>query len=223
MFVIIVGGGQVGATLASLLIDEGDRIKIVDNRKSRIAELEKEISPELLIYGSGSDPQVLELAGIHEADVLAAITGSDETNLVICSLARDEFNVPRIISRVNNVKNKWLFTPQMGIDIALDQSEILAHLIAEEMSMGDLITLLKIGKGRYSLVEEKVDPESDANGKMIGELDIPKQALITAIIRKGELISPEESTILYSGDEIVAVVHSEDKQHLATLFDRKGG
>ncbi|MBG0771706.1 MAG: TrkA family potassium uptake protein [Anaerolineaceae bacterium] len=221
MYVIIVGGGQVGATLASLLINEGDHIRIIDNRKSRIAELQELIPAEYLILGSGSDPQILESAGIHEADVLAAITGSDETNLVICSLARDEFNVPRIISRVNNVKNKWLFTPQMGIDIALDQSEILAHLIAEEMSMGDLITLLKIGKGRYSLVEEKVDPESVASGKAIGDLEIPKQALITAIIRQGELITPDETTVLNPGDEIVAVVHSEEKQRLATLFDRK--
>ena len=221
MFTIIVGGGQVGASLASLLLAENHQIKLIEIRKTKIAELETEFSGEVLILGSGSSPHVLEEAGITKADVLAAVTGSDETNLVTCSLAREEFNVPRTIARVNNVKNKWLFTPEMGVDIVLNQATILAHLIAEEMSLGDLITLLKLGKGKYSLVEEKVDPDSPANGKRVDELDLPGNSVLAAIIRKGDLIVPDSSTVLQSADEVLAVVLSAQKPQLASLFGRK--
>ena len=140
MYTIIVGGGQVGACLASLLLAEKHQIKIIDHRKDRIALLGESIPAEMLILGSGSDPNILEAAGIHKANVVAAITGSDETNLVVCSLARLEFKVPRIIARVNNPKNAWLYTPEMGVDVALNQADLLAHLIAEEMSLGDMMT-----------------------------------------------------------------------------------
>ena len=97
--------------------------------------------------------------------MLAAVTGEDEVNLVITTLARFEFNVPRVIARVNNPKNAWLFTPEMGVDVALNQADILAHLIAEEMSLGDMMTLLKLRKGEYSVVEEKVHPHSGVGKK----------------------------------------------------------
>ena len=115
--------------------------------------------------GDGSAPAVLEAAGIGQANVLAAVTGEDEANLVITTLARFEFNVPRVIARVNNPKNAWLFTPEMGVDVALNQANILARLIAEEMSLGDMMTLLKLRKGEYSVVEEKVHPASLAAGQ----------------------------------------------------------
>ena len=99
---------------------------------------------------------MLEKAQIVHANVLAAVTGSDETNLVITSLARFEFNVPRVIARVNNPKNSWLFNSEMGVDVFLNQAEILAQLVAEEMSLGDMMTLLKLRRGSYSVVEEKV-------------------------------------------------------------------
>ena len=104
---------------------------------------------------------MLENAGVEDAQVLAAVTGEDEDNLVVTTLARFEFGVPRVIARVNNPKNTWLFTPEMGVDVALCQSDILAKLIAEEMSIGDMMTLLKLRKGEYSIVEEKVHPEAD--------------------------------------------------------------
>jgi len=177
MYTIIVGGGQVGAYLASLLLAEKHQIKIIDNRKDRIALLEESIPAEMLILGSGSDPTVLEAAGINRANVVAAVTGLDETNLVVCSLARSEFKVPRIIARVNNPKNAWLYTPEMGVDVALNQADLLAHLIVEEMSLGDIMTLLKLRKGLYSLVEEKVDPNSVANGKAVRDLNLPPRCV----------------------------------------------
>jgi len=218
MYTIIVGGGQVGAYLASLLLAEGHQIKVIENRKDRIAILEKSIPAEVLILGSGSDPNVLDTAGIHRANVIAAVTGSDETNLVVCSLARLEFKVPRIIARVNNPRNAWLYTPEMGVDVALNQADLLAHLIAEEMSLGDMMTLLKLRKGLYSLVEEKVDPDSGANGRALRDLEIPPRCVLAAIIRKGELIVPRGDTILQTADEVLAVVHSAEKPQLAAIL-----
>jgi trk system potassium uptake protein TrkA len=218
MYTIIVGGGQVGVHLATLLLAEKHQIKIIDNRKERIGVLEQSIPVEMLILGSGSDPTVLEAAGIHKANVVAAVTGSDETNLVVCSLARLEFNVPRVIARVNNPKNAWLYTPEMGVDVALNQADLLAHLIAEEMSLGDMMTLLKLRKGLYSLVEEKVDPNSVANGKAVRDLGIPPRCVLAAIIRKGELIVPRGDTVFQTADEVLAVVHSAEKPQLAAIL-----
>jgi trk system potassium uptake protein TrkA len=218
MFTIIVGGGQVGAHLASLLLAEKHQLKIIDHRKDRIALLEKSVPAEVLILGSGSDPNVLEAAGIRKANAVAAVTGSDETNLVVCNLARLEFKVPRVIARVNNPRNAWLYTPEMGVDVALNQADLLAHLIVEEMSLGDMMTLLKLRKGLYSLVEEKIHPNSLAIGKAVKDLNVPPRCILTAIIRKGELIVPRGDTVLQTADEVLAMVHSAEKPQLAAIL-----
>lgn len=218
MFTIIIGGGQVGSYLASLLQAEKHQIKIIELRKDRVDTLLQDFPAESVILGSGSDPNVLEAAGIHKADVVAAVTGTDETNLVICSLARMEFKVPRVIARVNNPKNAWLYTPEMGVDVALNQADLLARLIAEEMSLGDMMTLIKLRKGLYSLVEEKVHPQSVANGKAVHELDIPPRCVLAAILRKGELVIPRGDTVLQVADEILAVVHADDLPKLAAVL-----
>jgi trk system potassium uptake protein TrkA len=144
MFVIIVGGGKTGSQLATQLISGGHQVKLVEDRPAVLEKLRQELPGDVVIAGDGSSPRVLESAGVDHANVLAAVTGEDEDNLVITTLGRFEFGVPRIIARVNNPKNVWLFTPEMGVDVALSQSDILAKLIAEEMSLGDMMTLLKL-------------------------------------------------------------------------------
>jgi len=161
---------------------------------------------------------VLEASGIRRANVVAAVTGADETNLVVTSLARFEFNVPRVIARINNPKNAWMFTPEMGVDVALNQADLMGHLIAEEMSLGDMMTLLKLRKGQYSVVEEKVHPTALAAGKALRDLDLPRQCALAAIIRKGELIIPRADTVLQPADEVIAVVHASHTAQLATLL-----
>ena len=158
------------------------------------------------------------LRGVDKALVLAAVTGSDETNLVITSLARFEFNVPRIIARVNNPKNAWLFTPEMGVDVALNQADILAHLVAEEMSLGDMMTLLKLKKGEFSLVEEKVYPTAQACGKPIKDIKLPEECSIVAIIRKNQLIIPRGNTLFEAYDEVLALVHRKNLSEFALLL-----
>ena len=218
MYTIIVGAGQVGTTLAELLLAEKHEVRVIDQRKDRLALLEERMAGGMLVLGSGSDPAVLEAAGIHRADVVAAVTGSDETNLVVCSLARMEFSVPRIISRINNPRNAWLYTPEMGVDVALNQADLLARMIAEEMSLGDMMTLLKFRKGLYSLVEEKVHPDSVANGKAIRDVAFPPRCVLTAILRKGQLVVPRDDTVLQAADELLALAHSAELAQLAAII-----
>ena len=218
MFVIIVGGGKTGSQLASQLLNGGHQVKLIEDRAQILERLREELPAEVVVAGDGSSPRVLESAGIDHAQVLAAVTGEDEDNLVITTLGRFEFGVPRIIARVNNPKNVWLFTPEMGVDVALSQSDILAKLIAEEMSLGDMMTLLKLRKGEYSIVEEKVHPQAAVVGKALRDINLPPQCVFAAVIRKGQLIVPNGNTELAPVDEVIALVHGSQAGKLAELL-----
>ena len=216
--VLVVGGGKVGTYLASLLLADGHSVTVIEGQSEEFYRLRQNLPAEVHIQGNGTDPLVLEAAGIRQADVVAAVSRVDETNLVITSLARFEFNVPRTIARVNNPKNAWLFTPEMGVDVALNQADLMAHLIAEEMSLGDMMTLLKLRRGQYSIVENRVDPRAAASGKPVRELDLPHECVLTAIFRGGELIIPRGETILQPYDEVLALVHVSQLDRLASLL-----
>lgn len=218
MFVLIVGGGKTGSSVAELLLKEKHRAVVVEHRRDIIERLREELPLESVFEGDASLPSVLEEAGIAEANVVAAVTGEDEANLVVCTLARFEYNVQRIIARVNNPKNAWLFTPEMGVDVALNEADMMAHLVAEEMSLGDMMTLLKFRKGQYALVEEKVHPMALAVGKSIRDLMLPPQCVLAAIIRKGDLIIPKGDVTLHPADEVIALVHSSEAAALASLL-----
>lgn len=218
MKVLVVGGGKVGAHLARLLITWGHLVKLVEVRPELVLHLKEELSPDVVVRGSGTDPAILESIGVRQADIVAAVTGSDETNLVVATLARFEYAVPRVIVRVNNPKNVWMCTPQMGVDVALSQADLMAHLIVEEMSLGDMTTLLKLRKGQYALVEEQVHPKAAAAGKAIRSLALPQECVITAVIRGGQLIIPRGETVLLAADEVLAVVHSSQAGNLARLL-----
>ena len=220
MFVIVVGGGNTGSQLAKFLLDAGHTVRVIDERPAVLEKLGHEIPMEFIINGDGSSPTVLEQVGIQKAQVLAAVTGSDETNLVVTSLGKFEFNVPRVIARINNSKNAWLFTPDMGVDVSLNQAEILAKLTAEEMSIGDMMTMLKIRRGKYSLVEEKIAPNALAIGKALKDLPLPSNCVISGIIRHGEIVMPRGVTILQEADEILALVDDSSRDQLAKLLGR---
>jgi len=218
MHVVIVGGGNTGSYLAKMLHDAQHSVRIIEARPALLEKLNKELPAEVVLAGDGSAPSVLEQAEIRKAHVLAAVTGDDETNLVISSLARFEFNVPRIIGRVNNPKNHWLFTQEMGVDVALNQADILAHLVAEEMSLGDMMTLLKLKRGEYSLVEEKVFPTAVAANKAVKDLQLPDECTIVALIRSHQLIIPRGNTVLEPYDEVLALVHGKYLSEFASLL-----
>jgi len=218
MFVLVIGGGKTGSHLASQLQAQGYEVTIVEDRAAVVERLKQELPAGSVFEGDGTSPFCLEQAGIRNAHVVAAVTGDDDENLVIATLARFEYNVPRIIARVNNPKNAWLFTRDMGVDVALNQADLMAKLIAEEMSLGDMMTLLKLRRGEYSIVEEKAHPDSPAVGKQVHELDLPEQCILTAILRRGTLILPRGNTVIEEADEVIAVAHSSAVAALAAVL-----
>lgn len=221
MFVMIVGGGKTGEHLTRQLIDEGHRVCLIEWRGDAAERLLRSLPAEVVVMGDGSAPSVLEAAGIRQADVLAAVTGDDETNLVICTLARFEFNIRRTIGRVNNPKNAWLFTPDMGVDVGLNQTDIFSRLIAEEMSMGDMMTLLKLRRGEYSLVEEKLPLGSQVAGWALRDLDLPPTCVLAAVIRDGKVVTPRGNLVFQEGDEILAVVDNGSIGAVRRLFEKR--
>ena len=218
MNIIVVGGGNTGSYLTKLLLETGQHVVIVEERPSVLEKLKLELPLESIIEGDGSSPTVLEKAQVSHANVLAAVTGSDETNLVITSLARFEFNVPRVIARVNNPKNSWLFNSEMGVDVSLNQAEILAQLVAEEMSLGDMMTLLKLRRGNYSVVEEKIPPGAKGIGMALKQIDFQEQCVIAAIMRDGKMTLPRGDSVFQEGDEVVAITSPEGARKLAELL-----
>ncbi len=140
MKVIVVGGGKVGHRLASLLRSSQHEVKVIDVSTVVAGALRQELGSGAVIHGNGSEPSVLEAAGARTADVVAAVTGQDEVNLVVLSLARFEFNVARTIARVNDPRNAWMYTHIMGVDVAVNQADLIAHLIIQEMTLGDMFT-----------------------------------------------------------------------------------
>jgi trk system potassium uptake protein TrkA len=218
MKVIIVGGGRVGEYLAALLLSGDHQVRLIEIRPQQVAALEADFPPGTVVHGSGTDPDVLEAAGIRTADVLAVVTGADEINLVAATIARLEYQVPRVVARIKNPKNAWLFTPKMGVDVALNQAELMASLVVEEMSVGDMMTLLKLNKGQFSLIEEKVHPTSRVVGRQIDQLRLPEECILVAIIRGNELIIPHGKTQLLSEDAVLAIVHQAKMNELAVIL-----
>jgi trk system potassium uptake protein TrkA len=220
MKVMIIGGGKVGTFLANFLLKGKHEVTVIENDRGELERLHRELGEKNVVCGSGTDPSVLESAGIHNMNVLAAVTGHDEANLVVTSIARYEFNVPRVIARVNNPKNAWLFTSDMGVDVALNQAELIGQLILEQMSMGDMVTLLKLRKGQYSIVEEKLAPQSSIVGKRLDEVCLPDKCVIVALLRhEGTMIIPHGDFVFKQADEIIALVHSSQTEELAKLLD----
>jgi trk system potassium uptake protein TrkA len=162
--------------------------------------------------------EVLERAGVRLAHVVAACTTADEDNLVICYLARQRFNVPRTIARINNPRNAWLFDEKFSVDVALNQSSVMASLIQEEMSLGDMMTLLKLRRGDYSLVEEKILPGAYIVGKALKDVGLAENCVIAAIIREGKVIMPRGSSEFQVGDEILAIADRTGAEQLRTLL-----
>jgi len=222
MFVIIAGGGRTGAQLASLLLSEGHKVRLVEHRRELLSRLHQELPTEVIYEGNVANPSVLELAGIHEANVIAACTSDDTVNLTLCFLSRKMFNVPRTIARVNNPRNAWLFNDNFHVDVALNQANVFAHLIQEEMSMGDMMTLLKLRRGRYSLVEEKVPVGAKAIGVPIKDLGLPDQCVIAAIIRKGKVTLPRGDSAFQQDDEVLAITDPDGARQLAELLAPAG-
>lgn len=218
MFVLIAGGGRTGARLANLLLNQDYKVRLVENRRDLLSHLHQELPTEVIYEGHPVDPVVLEAAGARDAHVVAAVTSEDSLNLALCFVTKTLFNVPRTIARVNNPNNAWLFNEKFKVDVALNSSDVLAHLIQEEMSLGDMMTIFKIRRGRYSVVEEKVPAGAKAIGIQIKNMDLAEHCVIAAIIRDGVMTLPRGDSVLQEDDEIIAVASPEGVRKLAELL-----
>lgn len=224
MFVLIAGGGRTGSTLAGHLTSQNHRVRLIEHRGEVLQHLHRELPTEVVFEGIASHPEVLEEAGVKEAQVLAACMPEDADNLALCYVARTLYGVPRTIACINNPRSAWLFDSKFHVDVALNQADILAHLIEEEMSLGDMMTLLKLRRGRFSLVEEKIPAGAPAVGRAIKDLHFPANAVIAAIIRRGEIVIPHGGVAFEAGDEVLAVVDGTAAEVLARMFtDNPGG
>jgi trk system potassium uptake protein TrkA len=201
---VIIGGGRGGSYLARDLQSQGYQVKVIDRRPEVVAKLRQEIGGDVL-YGDGSSPQTLEQVGAAKADLVVALTHNDEDNLVVCRLAKRHFRVPRVIARVNNPLNEWLYTKAWGVDVAISQVHLTSKVIEEEIGLGELITLLKLNRGAAALVELRLPETSPCQGKVIRDLNLPGDTVLVSIIRAGNLIIPRGDTRLEAGDDILAV------------------
>lgn len=219
MYIIIVGAGKVGYFLAKHLYQDGHTVVLIEKDKSLCQQLAKELEL-LIINGDGCDPRYLEEAGVSRADVVAAVTGDDEDNLIICQLAKERFSVRRTVGRVNDPKNERLFT-ELGVDVPIDATAILAKIIEEEVSFADFVSLLSFKRGKLALVRVDLPKDSPLINKAIKDIVLPKDSVIVSIIRGQEVIIPKGDTILKVGDDIVALTLIEnEKQLLTTLIGK---
>lgn len=218
MFVLIAGGGRTGARLANLLINQSYKVRLIENRRELLSHLHQELPTEVIYEGHPVEPSVLEAAGAREANVIAAVTSNDSLNLALCFIAKTLFEVPRTIARVNNPNNAWLFNQKFKVDVALNSSDLLAHMIQEEMSLGDMMTLFKIRRGQYAVVEEKVPAGAKAIGTELKDMDLAEHCVIAAIIRDGVMTLPRGDSTLMENDEIIAVASPEGMKKLSDLL-----
>ena len=217
MLAVIIGGGRGGSYLARDLQTQGYRIKVVDRRPEVVARLRQEIGGDV-ICGDGCSPQILDQVGVSKADLVVALTHNDEDNLVVCRLAKHHFHVPRVIARVNNPLNEWLYTKDWGVDVAISQVHLTSKVIEEEIGLGELVTLLKLNRGEAALVELRLPETSPCRGKAIREVNLPSDAVIVSVIRAGKLVIPRGDTYLEVGDEILAVSTVAAEQSLKDLL-----
>ena len=217
MDIIIIGGGQVGSYVARLMLDAGNTVKIVEQRDKVVHFVEDEFPAHVLINGDGADPKILEKAGIAHADVVAAVTGADEVNLVAATIAKFEFGVDRVIARVNNPKNDWLFNEEMGVDVKISQASLLARVIADQIDMENIVTLMQLNHGKTSIVEVTVKAGSKADNHPIKDLPIPVETVIIALQRNKKNIVARGNTVILAGDKLIAYTVTDDEKALHEL------
>lgn len=219
MKIIIVGGGQVGGYIADLLVKEHHSVTVIENRDKALQALRKNgLSEDCILTGDGTDAATLEKAGIMRCNALVCATGLDETNLTVAMMAKFEYDVPKVVARVNNPKNAWLFNAGMGIDVKINQADIIGHMIADEMNYQSIMTLMRLSKGKYSIVRVHVDYHSPNAGKSVAEIKLPAHALLIAIYEDDTMIIPHGETVIRAGQYILAFADESAMKDLNRIF-----
>ncbi|MDP2211886.1 MAG: NAD-binding protein [Candidatus Aquicultor sp.] len=216
MYILIAGAGQVGRFLA-LSLEETYSIGLIDLDEANLETVKN--MPNIATYtGDATSPADLETAGILKADIVVAVTGDDEDNLVISQLAKEVYKTPRVIGRINDPRNQWLFDEKWGVDVAVSSPQIILQLISEELSLSDVVTLLKLKVGKLSLVEVTVSPTSPAHDKKVKNIGFPRNAVAVALLRDTSVIVPHGETTIRAGDSVLLVTRPELEQDIRRIF-----
>ncbi len=220
MRVVIAGAGSVGTYIAEDLVKAGHEVVIVEVDPARVAEAEANGDGAGATWVAADACEVSEFAraDVGRADVVAAVTGDDEDNLVISLLAKQEFAVPRVVARVNNPKNEWMFTEMWGVDVSVSTPHLLTALVEEAVSVGSLVRLLSFEGGRARLSEATLADTSPSAGKDIAELGLPRDSTVVAIIRDRHVIVPRGDTVLRAGDEVLVLTTPDAEAEVVTTL-----
>jgi trk/ktr system potassium uptake protein len=215
----VTGAGNVGRHLAEDLSERGHQVMLIEQDTASAARASRELPAAVtVVLGDACEPYVLEEAKVGEADALVAATGDDEDNLVTSLLAKQEFAVPRVLARVNHSRNEWMFTEQWGVDAAVSPPHILTALVEEAVTVGDLVRLLKLERGKVTLVEVVLGADSSVAGRPLYELRLPVDSAVVAIVREGHVVIPQPETVLIAGDEIMAIASADVEPDLLSAL-----
>lgn len=217
MYIIVVGGGRVGYYLTKALLDEGHEVLLVEKDATICGTVTDELG-SVCLCGDGCETATLAEVGTDRADMLIAVTGDDEDNLVACQVAKHKFSVPRTIARIGNPKNETLFK-KLGVDVTVSGTNVILEHIEEEVPTHPLTHLLAIEDSGLEIVEVKIPPESTTVGKSVRQLSLPKGSKLALVIRKeGKNRVPTLKTILRAEDRIIAITTPESEEALRAIL-----
>ena len=216
MYILIVGGGKIGFHLAKRLLEAGHTISLIEKDRLTCESIAKELDI-LVINGDGCESRFLEEAGIDRADVVVSVTGDDEDNFIVCQVAKERFGVRRTVARVNDPKNEKSFV-ELGVDVPVDSTMILARIIEEEVGFSDFVNLLSFKRGKLAIVRVDLPEDSPIIDKKVSEINLPADSVLVSLIRGDELILPKGDTTLKIGDDLIALTTIENEQTLLNLL-----
>src|SRR4051812_27004236 len=220
MYIIIVGAGKVGWNLARELLDKDHEVTLIENDRRRYLTVEQELEHNIT-YGDASELWVLERAGIQRADMVIAVTGDDEDNMLISQVAKEKYLVDQIIARVNNPRNKQWFD-LLGISPVVSATDLILRLIEHEVPKYGLVHLLDLPQERLEIIELLLGDGSPVTGKRVGDLELPEGSLLISVLREGRGFVPGPDTVLEPGDEVLAVLDPGMEEDLKAYFGPDG-
>jgi trk system potassium uptake protein TrkA len=216
MYVVVIGGGNVGYYLTKELLAAGHEVVMIEKDPARARLIADELG-SIVVPNDGCEGRYQAEAGMGRADVVASVTGDDEDNLVACQVAKMRFNVPRSIARVNNPKNEHLFR-QLAIDETVSPTRTILGVIEHEIPIHDLLHLAELEGGELQIVEAQLEADSPVVGKELRELTLPEGSYITVLIRNERAIAARPETRLLVGDRVLAVTSAEREAELRSLL-----
>jgi trk system potassium uptake protein TrkA len=216
MKVAIAGAGNVGRSIARELIANGHHVMLID-KDPKAMKLESVAEAEW-VMADACEIAALDNAKLDQCQVLVAATGDDKVNLVASLLAKTEYGVPRVVARINHPKNEWLFDKSWGVDVAVSTPRIIAALVEEAVSVGDVVKLFSLGKGSANLLELTLPDGSSCIGKNVSEIELPESASLAAIVRDGRVLAPKAHDTFAAGDELIFVASNSAEAQLKACF-----